>query len=222
VELQPAGRPQLSFPQIRELHGRFFACALAELEAKFLLGDFGQWHHRHGVIVGQLANLDGQDVAALLRCRVDALGLVPPGELQALQEQAVVTRDACRENQQRIETAVEEVRWVERRELEPGSTCKPCGARPTRASSCCPKTAERAEGFSGQGRPGGSEVLLWACLPCAPAAKEERGDPPGTRKPCPCGPSHGRGEVAGPAVATPTNLRGGCAVPRLAGGTATW
>jgi hypothetical protein len=121
TELRPAARPQLSFAQVRELYGRFFACALAELEANFLLHDFAQWRHRHEAIVRQLDDACVADARDLLRCRVDALGLVSQPELVELQQEAAWTHVACRESADRVRTAVEEVRWVEEHGLSPAA-----------------------------------------------------------------------------------------------------
>jgi hypothetical protein len=128
--LRPAARPQLSLPQVRELHGRYFACAAAELEANFLLHDFAQWYYRHDVIAGQLNEVCGPGANELLGERTDALGLVGPSELQELGEQAQVTHDACLESRDRILTAREEVRWLEGQGLPPADYLRALRAAP--------------------------------------------------------------------------------------------
>jgi hypothetical protein len=119
LELEPLTRPALTLPQIRELYGRFFACVQGELEANFLLHDLAQWRHRHEGIVQQLAEVCNLDVRAMLRCRVDALGLVTQSELKNLKEQVFATYDVCRESRERIVTAKEEVLWLDRSRLAP-------------------------------------------------------------------------------------------------------
>jgi hypothetical protein len=119
-ELRPAGRAQLSLPQVGELYGRYFACAVAELEANFLLPDLRQWHCRHEAICRQLAVLSGLDVRQMLRDRVDALGLTTDAEREEMADQAVRIRDTVRESHDRIVTAGEEARWLARRRLAPG------------------------------------------------------------------------------------------------------
>ena len=119
TELRPASRPQLSFAQVRQLYGRFFACAAAELEANFLLHDFARWRHRHEAIVGQLNDGCVPDARDMLRRRVEALGLVPQGELEEMRREAGWTCEAVRESVDRLRTAGEEVRWVEERGLSP-------------------------------------------------------------------------------------------------------
>jgi hypothetical protein len=128
--LRPARRTQLTLPQVRELHGRYFACAAAELEANFLLHDFAQWHYRHEVIVGQLDEVCGPGAKELLQERADALGLVGASELQDLAEQAEVTHDVCREGRDRILTAREEVRWLEGQGLAPAEYLRALRAVP--------------------------------------------------------------------------------------------
>jgi hypothetical protein len=120
-EVQPLGRPELSLPQVRQLYGRFFACAVAELEANFLLHDFAKWRCQHAIIAKQLADTCGLDAPEMFRCRVDGLGgrRLFPGEANELREQVLVTRDTCWENRARIETAGEEVLWLERHKLTP-------------------------------------------------------------------------------------------------------
>jgi hypothetical protein len=130
VALRPVSRPQLSLPQVRELHGRYFACAAAELEANFLLHDFAQWHYRHDVIAGQLDEVCGPGAKELLRERADALGLVCESELRDLAEQAEVTHDACREGRDRLLTAREEVRWLEGQGLAPAEYLRALRAAP--------------------------------------------------------------------------------------------
>ena len=115
----PLNRPELTLPQVRELYGRFFCCALAELEANFLLHDFAQWHYRHEAIGRQLADACAADWVAVLRCRVEALGSVTQAELDALKQQILVTRDVCRENHERILTAKGEVDWLDRHGVAP-------------------------------------------------------------------------------------------------------
>jgi hypothetical protein len=128
--LRPAGQPQLTLPQVRELHGRFFACAAAELEANFLLNAFAPWHYRHEVIAWQLDEVCGPSAKELLRERADALGLVGASELRDLAEQAEVTHDACRECRDRIQTAREEVRWLEGQGLDPAEYLRVLRAAP--------------------------------------------------------------------------------------------
>ena len=82
---------------------------------------FAHWHFRHEEIGKQLADACALDAPDLLRCRVDALGLVTQGELVDLQEQVVVARDACRESRERILTAGEEVSWLDRHGLSPAA-----------------------------------------------------------------------------------------------------
>jgi len=52
-----------------------------------------------------------------LRARADASGLLTEGELGELKDQAVSTCDFCRENRTRINTAEQEVKWLERSAL---------------------------------------------------------------------------------------------------------
>ncbi len=119
LELEPLTRPALTLPQIRELYGRFFVCVQGELEATFLLHDLAQWRHRHEGIIQQLAQICDLDAQTMLRCRVDALGLITQSELDNLKEQVLVTRDLCRESQARFVTAQEEVLWLDRNRLAP-------------------------------------------------------------------------------------------------------
>jgi hypothetical protein len=141
MELRPLGRPELSLPQVREMYGRFFACALAELEANFLLHDFAQWQHRHQEITKQLAEACAPDAAEMVRSRVDALGLVPQGQLEELTEQVRVTRDACQESRVRILTANEEVRWLERQKLTPQEYLAALRSAPEEGVVLLPHTA---------------------------------------------------------------------------------
>jgi hypothetical protein len=117
--LRPWAGPELSLPQLRELYGRYFACALAELEANFLLHDFSHWHRRHELICGQLRTAGGFSPAEAFQVRAHAAGLLTTAELQALREEAALTRDYCKENVDRIETAAEETKWLERRGIAP-------------------------------------------------------------------------------------------------------
>ncbi len=114
TELRPAYQPKLSLAQVRELYGRLFVCSLAELEANLRLGDLPQWHFRHAEITKQLEVACGVDDKEILRRRHDGLGLATQQERENLKEQAVFTRDFCRENRDRIATAEEEVKWLER------------------------------------------------------------------------------------------------------------
>jgi hypothetical protein len=119
TELQPWARTELSLPQLRELLGRYFACALAELEANFRLHDFAHWHRRHELICGQLRLAAAFDPREAFHVRAHQGGYLTTDELQGLREEAALTRDFCKENVDRIETAAAETKWLERREIAP-------------------------------------------------------------------------------------------------------
>jgi hypothetical protein len=120
TELQPWTRPELSLPQLRELFGRYFSCALGELEANFLLHDFSHWHRRHELICVQLRTACQFDPCEAFHVRAHNSGILPTDELNDLEEEAALAWDFCKENRDRIETAAEEVKWLERREITPG------------------------------------------------------------------------------------------------------
>jgi hypothetical protein len=109
-ELQPVARPELSLPQVRELHSHFFTCALAELEANFLLVALSQWHFRHEGIGNQLAKICTFNPRNVLHARVDVLGLARGAELRDLEEQIGTTSAVCQENWDRIQSAEHEMR----------------------------------------------------------------------------------------------------------------
>jgi hypothetical protein len=66
----------------------------------------------------------------VLRARVDALGLVSTGELEALRDQAQAAADFCREGRERVQTAVEEVRWLDRTGTSPADYLRQLRAAP--------------------------------------------------------------------------------------------
>jgi hypothetical protein len=154
-ELRPLGRPQLTLPQVLELYGRYFACTAAELEANFLPHDFTQWRYRHEVIVSQLNDACASGPREMLRCRVDALGLVRQSEFLELKEQVVVTHDACRENRERLLTAGQEVDWLDRQRVAPEEYLR--SLRPRRREwFCCRRPADGQGGTRlARGRPAG-------------------------------------------------------------------
>jgi hypothetical protein len=110
---------QLSLAQVRELYGRFFACALAELEANFLLHDFSHWHHRHEAICKQLADICAFDAREALSLRIGALGLLTNAEQEDLTEQICITWEVCCESRARIETEGKEVEYLQQHNLTP-------------------------------------------------------------------------------------------------------
>jgi hypothetical protein len=141
MELRPASRPELSLPHVRELYGRFFTCAVAELEANFLLHDFAQWHFRHEAISRQLAETCSLDAREMLRARVDALGLVTDAERLELKDQVQVTHEVCRETQDRILTASQEVMWVDKHSLTPEEYLRELLVAPDEGIILCPHKA---------------------------------------------------------------------------------
>jgi len=128
--IQPARMPQLSLPQVRELYGRFVACSVAELEANFLLDDFPQWHFRHGLICDQMKEILDFDASDVLAGRVAAIGLITNDERQNLKDQVLATREFCEESRDRIVTAAEEVKWLERRRMSSGDYLREFHAAP--------------------------------------------------------------------------------------------
>jgi hypothetical protein len=119
AKLRPLARPELSLAQARELYGRLLACWVAEQEANLLLGDFSQWHYRHGVIMGQLNEVCTVDAREVLRDRVSAVGLASDRELGNLADQAQATKDFCQQSKDRIATADVEVRWQQQQGVTP-------------------------------------------------------------------------------------------------------
>jgi hypothetical protein len=116
--VQPLRRPQLSLAQARELYGRYFACAQAELEANFRLNDFEHWFSRHESIGAQLKGICSVP-AEVVSLRAGALGLLSNDELQDLRDQVRMTRDFCQESKDRVLTADEEVCWLQGQQIAP-------------------------------------------------------------------------------------------------------
>ena len=119
VGLKPAYRSELTLPQVRELFGRFVACAVAELDANFLLGDFRQWHFRHASICDQIKTIAEFDDRTVFADRIGAIGIATESEQKSLHDQVLSTRQFCSETIDRIVTSAEEIRWVERQGMTP-------------------------------------------------------------------------------------------------------
>jgi hypothetical protein len=119
VDLKPVGRTELTLPQVRELIGRYIACGVAELDANFLLGDYQQWHFRHANICAQMKAIGAYDDRIVFADRIAALGLATQRQQQTIRDQMLLTREFCTENQDRMETSAEEVRWVEQQGMSP-------------------------------------------------------------------------------------------------------
>jgi hypothetical protein len=67
----------------------------------------------------QLRTVCGFDPCEVFRVRAQEAGFLMMDELQGLQEETVFTRDFCKENLDRIETASEEMKWLEQRGIMP-------------------------------------------------------------------------------------------------------
>lgn len=106
-------------PQLRELYGRYFAYALAKLGANFRLHDFSHWRRRHELICGQLRTACKYDPREAFHVRAHNSEFLSTAELNDLKEEATIAWDFCKENRDRIETAAEEVMWLERRGITP-------------------------------------------------------------------------------------------------------
>ena len=104
---------------VRELFGLFLACGNAELEANLMLGDFEHWYFRHEQFRAQVTEICRFDQVEVFRSRVSATGILTSAEHEELAAEIRMTGDFCDESLARVETGVQEVRWLQRQGLTP-------------------------------------------------------------------------------------------------------
>jgi hypothetical protein len=129
-QLQPLEQAEVPVAAVRALLGRMFLCGQAELEANLLLGDFEQWHSRHARITAQVAEVCSFRPQEILRLRVAATHLTTDREMTMLRDEVAMTRDFCEESKARIETADQEVRWLEEQGVTPDEYLRSLTAAP--------------------------------------------------------------------------------------------
>jgi hypothetical protein len=118
-EMRPLEKLDVPIAAVRGLFARFLVCGQAELDANLLLGDFKQWNYRHKQILAQLAEAFRFERKEVFRGRASAAGLLTSNEHKALQAEVVMTHEFCKESLARIETADQEVRWLEAQRINP-------------------------------------------------------------------------------------------------------
>lgn len=118
-EVRPLDKTGVPIAAVRELFARFLACGQAELEANLLFGDFQHWYFRHERMLAQVSEITAFRPDLVFRERATAHGLVTSTELRQLRDEVAMTHDFCLESRARIETADQEVRWLEGQETAP-------------------------------------------------------------------------------------------------------